>query len=80
MDREELSKALNETVAGMPVVTGKTDATEKDDKPDFIGDDGLLHCGKCGKPKQMRLETPMRDTPVCCRHPLRMRATGNGGA
>ena len=42
MDREELSKALNETVAGMPVVTGKTDATEKDDKPDFIGDDGLL--------------------------------------
>lgn len=63
MDREELSKALNETVAGMPVVTGKTDATEKDDKPDFIGDDGLLHCGKCGKPKQMRLETPMRDTP-----------------
>lgn len=51
MDRETLNELLDETSA--------PDGGEDD----YIGDDGLLHCGKCGKPKQMRLETTIREAP-----------------
>ena len=30
---------------------------------DYVGNDGLLICGKCGKPKQMRLEYPLGGSP-----------------
>lgn len=34
---------------------------------DRIGEDGLLVCGKCGTPKQRRIEVPFRDGPMVVR-------------
>lgn len=53
---------LNDTVAEAASAAAEK-AKRSDGADDFIGDDGLLHCGKCGKPKQMRIETAIRDTP-----------------
>lgn len=38
------------------------------DNQDYAGEDGLLHCGRCRRPKQMRLHLPEGDTivPLAC--------------
>jgi DNA replication protein DnaC len=43
-------------------------AAEKADK-DYTGEDGLLHCGECGQPKEMRIDIlgENRIVKVCCR-------------
>lgn len=52
---------INEAVASMASHAAGEDGARPDGSADFIGDDGLLRCGKCGKPKQRRLV--FRDTP-----------------
>ena len=39
------------------------------DEGDFVGDDGLLRCGKCGAGKQVRVDWGGQTTimPVMCR-------------
>ena len=44
-------------------VKGMADAAQQQGGG-LLGEDGLLHCPKCGGPKQMRLETTLRDTPL----------------
>lgn len=46
-------EGLNKAIGGIV----KAAETENARKPeDYIGEDGLLHCGKCHKPKQCRVE------------------------
>ena len=33
---------------------------------DYIGEDGLLHCGKCGEPKECRIFAGTKEIVVCC--------------
>lgn len=54
MDKDIIDGAFNDAAMDNGAGSGEGD---------YIGDDGLLHCGKCGKPKQMRLESAIRDTP-----------------
>ena len=52
-----------ETASGKPEAGGGT-ASGNGDR---IGEDGLLVCGKCGTPKQRRIEVPFRDEPMVVR-------------
>lgn len=56
---DKLNDALKDTAT-----TLVDSNAEEPQEGDVIGDDGLLHCGKCGQPKQMRLETSLRSTPL----------------
>lgn len=68
----EMSEIINENAfnegdgaegAVIPFATG-------DDGPqDYVGEDGMLVCGRCGQPKQKRLEVAFRDTPLIVRVP-----------
>ena len=55
-----LGKVLEEAV-------GRTSAGEDAADGDHIGEDGLLVCGRCGTPKQRRIEVPFRDEPMVVR-------------
>ena len=64
---EELSEIISEGVPddADPEGTVIPFATEGDGaREDFVGEDGLLVCGRCGQPKQKRLEVPFRDKPL----------------
>lgn len=39
-------------------------ASEDNGSQDYVGEDGLLVCGKCGQPKQKRLEVAFRESPL----------------
>lgn len=54
---EELSK----TLAG---VIDKAASSGEPGDGDYVGEDGLLVCGKCGTPKQKRIQVPFRDEPM----------------
>lgn len=47
-----MSNVFEEIMAG----ASQTSATMQDG--DYLGEDGLIHCGKCGEPKQTRQEMP----------------------
>lgn len=65
MDR--LNDTFNDTMAESPADPDDDSASRQGGHPDYTGEDGLLRCGKCGQAKQMRLETPLRDTPLTVR-------------
>ena len=56
---EELGKVLG---AAMTQVPSGSFA-----EGDHIGEDGLIVCGKCGAPKQCRVESPFHDEPMVVR-------------
>lgn len=56
-----MAEALGEVLGE---VVGQAAAGEGSADGDYIGDDGLLVCGKCGTPKQRRIEVPFRDEPM----------------
>lgn len=68
----ELSEIINESAfneedagggAVIPFASG-------DGAPqDYVGEDGLLVCGRCWQPKQKRLEVPFREAPLVVRVP-----------
>lgn len=68
---EELSEIINNVLPSNDatpegtVIPFSTEGT--DGREDFVGEDGLLVCGKCGQPKQKRLEVPFRDQPLIVR-------------
>lgn len=65
---EELSEIINGGDLGdvlSPNGTVIPFATESEATPqDYVGKDGLLVCGRCGQPKQKRLEVPFRGKPL----------------
>ena len=64
---EELSEIINEDDGTKASVIPFTNC---DDEPqDYVGEDGLLVCGRCGQPKQKRLEISFRSTPLIVRIP-----------
>ena len=56
---EEVGKILD---VAMPHVPSGSFA-----EGDHIGDDGLIVCGKCGTPKQCRVESPFHEEPMIVR-------------
>ena len=56
---EELGKVLDVAMAHVPSGSFA--------EGDHIGDDGLIVCGKCGTPKQCRVESPFHDEPMIVR-------------
>lgn len=56
-----MANALGEV---LEEAVGKAAAGERTEDGDNIGEDGLLVCGKCGTPKQRRIEVPFRDEPM----------------
>lgn len=62
---EKLNDIIKETDFPQPVADGG----EKGGDGDFTGEDGLLVCGRCGKPKQKKLTFPWSDEPHIVRIP-----------
>ena len=56
---EELGKILDVAMAHVPSGSFA--------EGDHIGDDGLIVCGKCGTPKQCRVESPFHEEPMIVR-------------
>ena len=56
---EELGKILDVAMAHIPSGSFA--------EGDHIGDNGLIVCGKCGTPKQCRVESPFHDEPMIVR-------------
>ena len=56
-----MANALGEV---LEEAVGKAAADERAEDGDHIGEDGLIVCGKCGTPKQRRIEVPFRDEPM----------------
>ncbi len=52
---ENLGSALSNVISG---IIQRNQENLKINDGDFVGDDGLLHCAKCGKPKQFAAEIP----------------------
>lgn len=65
---QELSEIIKES--GLDAccaegVVAADDATEQGDvADDYVGEDGLLVCGRCGQPKQKRIELEFREKPL----------------
>ena len=52
---EDIIRAVNERVK-----------TRVSSENDYVGEDGLLHCGECREPKQCRVAFPEREMTVYC--------------
>lgn len=63
----ELSEIINES-APSKLVGAEGDvipfSTGDGDPQDYVGEDGLLVCGRCGQPKQKRIELEFREKPL----------------
>lgn len=56
-------RSLGEVLVSALNAIGNTEHIEAQEG-DFIGEDGYLHCGKCGQRKEFRKSLPFRQTPL----------------